>query len=151
MIGRPAIGLALDRGGRINLTSLNYILCGITCLAIWLPARSFGVLIPFALIQGLTGGTIWSSAAPVVKQVVGVQDLGSALSIFFLALVIPALVAQPISILLIDYSREHLGRNGAEGYFISIGFCGGIYILGALLLLGAKRHLQGNWKVFKRT
>ncbi|RSH89199.1 hypothetical protein EHS25_002311 [Saitozyma podzolica] len=149
MVGRPIWGLALDRGGRINMTILCYILCGISTLAIWLPARSFGVLVFFAVVQGLTGGTIWSAATPVVARVVGVQDLASALSIFWLVLVIPALVGQPIAIALLDYSTTHLGRTGPESYFISIGLCGGMALFGAGLLYGAKRYLQQGWTLFR--
>jgi MFS family permease len=149
MVGRPIWGLALDRVGRINMTILCYILCGISTLAIWLPARSFGVLVFFAVVQGLTGGTIWSAATPVVARVVGVQDLASALSIFWLVLVIPALVGQPIAIALLDYSTTHLGRTGPESYFISIGLCGGMALFGAGLLYGAKRYLQQGWTLFR--
>ncbi|WRT67573.1 uncharacterized protein IL334_004545 [Kwoniella shivajii] len=151
MIGRPIWGYFLDTGGRINLTMICYIICGISSLAIWLPAKSFGVLIFFALVQGMTGGTIWSAATPVVAKVVGVKDLASALSIFWLILVIPALVGQPIAIALLDYSVSHLGRSGAEAYYISIGFCGGMALFAAGLLYGAKRWLQGSWKVLQRT
>jgi MFS family permease len=131
------------------MTILCYILCGISTLAIWLPARSFGVLVFFAVVQGLTGGTIWSAATPVVARVVGVQDLASALSIFWLVLVIPALVGQPIAIALLDYSTTHLGRTGPESYFISIGLCGGMALFGAGLLYGAKRYLQQGWTLFR--
>ncbi|ORY27880.1 major facilitator superfamily domain-containing protein [Naematelia encephala] len=151
MLGRPIWGLALDRGGRINMVSLAYLISGLSCLAIWLPARSFGVLVFFALVQGLVGGTIWSSATPMSARVVGVQDLSSALGIFWLVCVPPALVAQPIAILLMEYSSNQLGRQGVDKYFISIGFCGGVSAAAGLALLGAKRWLQGDWKIWKIT
>jgi MFS family permease len=147
MIGRPLWGLALDKGGRINMTILCYIVCGISSLAIWLPAKSYGVLVFFAIVQGFTGGTIWSAAAPVIARVVGVQDLASALSIFWLALVTPALVGQPIAVALLDYSINTIGRTGAETYYISIGLCGGMSLFGAMLLYGAKRYLQQGWTI----
>jgi len=151
MLGRPLWGLALDKGGRINMSIICYLLVGASCLVLWLPAKSFGLLIVFALVQGLTGGTIWSAATPVAARVVGVQDLASALGMFWLVLVIPALVGQPIAVALLDYSMGSLGRNGAEVYYISIGFCGGVGIVSAVLLYGAKRSLQGSWTVFRIT
>ncbi|WVQ80597.1 hypothetical protein IAT38_002702 [Cryptococcus sp. DSM 104549] len=150
-IGRPIWGYSLDTGGRINLTVVCYLICGLSTLAIWLPARSFGVLVFFAIVQGMTGGTIWSVAAPVTARVVGVQDLASALSIFWLSLVVPALAGQPIAIALLNYSTNSLGREGASAYFISIGFCGGLSVCCACLLYGSKVWLQGDWKVFKKT
>ena len=151
MIGRPLWGQALDKGGRINMSILCYLIVGGSCLVLWLPAKSFGVLIVFALVQGLTGGTIWSAATPVGAKVVGVQDLGSALGMFWLVLVIPALVGQPIAVALLDYSTGTLGRTGPEAYYISIGFCGGVGIVSAGMLFGAKRWLQGSWTVFRIT
>lgn len=151
MIGRPLWGYFLDAGGRINLAVTCYIICGISTLCIWLPARSFGVLVFYAVVQGMTGGTIWSAATPVVAKIVGVKDLASALSIFWLSLVVPALVGQPIAIALMDYSTNHYGRTGADQYLISIGFCGGLSVLCACLLYGAKVWVQGSWKVFQKT
>ncbi|WVQ72898.1 hypothetical protein IAR50_002459 [Cryptococcus sp. DSM 104548] len=151
MLGRPVWGYFLDTGGRINLSIVCYLICGLSTLCIWLPSKSFGVLIFYALVQGMTGGTIWSAATPVAAKVVGVQHLASALSMFWLSLVIPALVGQPIAIALLNYSTDHLHRTGPESYYISIGLCGGMSIVSAATLYGSKRWLQGSWKVFQKT
>jgi MFS family permease len=151
MIGRPAWGFLLDKGGRINMTILCYILCGLSSLCLWIPARSFAVLAVFAFIQGVTGGTIWSASTPIAVRVVGVKDVQSAMAIFWLVLVVPALVGQPMAIALLEYSRTKLGRSGPEAYYISIGFCGGVAMFSAMLLYGAKRHLQGNWRLWQIT
>lgn len=150
IVGRPGWGLVLDYGGRLNMTIVCYIICGLSSLVIWLPAKSFGLLAFFAIVQGLTGGTIWSAVSPVTKQVVGVQDLASALSIIWITLTVPALVGQPIAIALLDYSRNQLGRTGAEAYYISIGLCGGMAIFSAILLCGAKIHSQGSWRIWQK-
>lgn len=133
------------------MSIICYLIVGGSCLVFWLPSKSFGLLVVFSLVQGLTGGTLWSAAAPVAAKVVGVQDLGSALSVFWLVLVIPALVGQPIAVALLDYSTSTLGRSEAEAYYISIGFCGGAGIVSAFCLYGAKRWLQGSWTVFRIT
>ncbi|KAI9636267.1 UM00103-like protein [Dioszegia hungarica] len=152
MFGRPAWGWLLDKGGRLNMTIRCYLLCGLSTLCIWLPARSFAVLAVFAFIQGVTGGTVWAASTPIGALIVGVKDLQSAMSIFWLVLVIPALTGQPIAIALLEYSRNKLGRDGPEAYYISIGFCGGVAVFSAALLYGAKRHVQqGSWKVWQKT
>lgn len=151
MLGRPAWGIGLDYGGRINMTAICYLISGLSCLAIWLPAKSFGVLIFFALVQGFTGGTIWSAATPITVRVVGVKDVASALAIFWVVCVPSVLVGQPIAVALLEYSQKELGRQGAEAYYISIGLCGGMGVLSALCLYGAKRYQQGNWKILKIT
>lgn len=151
MLGRPVWGISLDHGGRINMTMLCYLISGISCLAIWLPAKSFGVLIFFALVQGFTGGTIWSAATPLTARIVGVQDVASALSIFWVVCVPSSLVGQPIAVALLEYSQNSLGRTGPEAYYISIGFCGAMGTVSAMLLYGAKRYQQSNWKVLRIT
>lgn len=150
MLGRPTWGFLLDKGGRINMSILCYLIVGISSLALWLPARGFPLLIVFAIIQGATSGTVWNAAAPLTAQMVGVQDLGSALSVFWLTLLVPALVGQPLAILLLNYSEGSLGRSGAEAYENSIGFCGAVGIAAALFLLGAKRWQQGDWAVWRK-
>lgn len=150
LIGRPVIGLSLDRFGRINMTMIAYVFTGLSCLAIWLPAKSFGVLVLFAIIQGFFGGTIWAATTPLVASVVGVSDLASALSVFWIVLIPFSLCAQPIAIALLEYSTNHLGRTGAEAYYISIGFCGGVGICAAVMLYGAKVYVQGSWKLWQK-
>lgn len=151
MIGRPIWGISLDYGGRVNMTTLCYLISGLSCLVVWLPAKSFGVLIFFALVQGFTGGTVWSAATPLTARVVGVQDVASALGIFWVVCVPSVLVGQPIAVALLEYSENTLGRTGPEAYYISIGLCGGMGVLSAVLLYGAKRYQQGSWKLWQIT
>lgn len=151
IVGRPALGFLLDWGGRINIVILSYIVCGIATLAMWLPARSYAVIAVYALVQGATGGAIVSTSTPVAASVVGVPDLGSALAIYWLIMAVPSLVAQPMVIALLDYSRTNLGRTGAEAYSISIGLTGGIALFSSVLLFGAKVYLQGgSWAIFRK-
>lgn len=149
MIGRPAWGLSLDYGGRVNMTILCYFISGLSCLVVWLPAKSFGVLIFFALVQGFTGGTVWSASTPLTASIVGVKDVASALSIFWVVCVPSVLVGQPIAVALLEYSEKTLGRTGAKAYYISIGLCGGMGVLSAFLLYGAKRYQQKSWKIWQ--
>ncbi|GAA94245.1 uncharacterized protein L969DRAFT_16467 [Mixia osmundae IAM 14324] len=151
MVGRPLIGWSLDLYGRFNMTILFTLIAGISCIAIWLPARSFGVLAFYALVQGICGGTIWASCSAVTAELIGLQDLGSALSIFWLAIVLPAQFAQPIAVGLNTYSASKLGRTGPEQYAIGIGFAGATFLAAGLVLILARHHKQQNWKLFVKT
>jgi MFS family permease len=150
MIGRPLCGLALDKGGRLNMAIVTNLVAGLSCLAIWLQARSFGVLVVFSIIQGAVGGTVWSAAAPVAARTVGVTHVGSALAMFWLSIVFPVTVAQPIAVALIDYSRAGLGRKGPDAYMISIGLCGGLFCLSSVVLFGGKIALQRSFKLLQK-
>ena len=88
-LGRPLVGMISDSVGRINIAGLLTCLCGLFCFFIWIFAKSFGILIFFALVAGFVAGTFWCTIAPVGAEVVGLQELPSALSITWLALVLP--------------------------------------------------------------
>lgn len=58
-IGRPLIGVASDRIGRMEVAGLLTLFCGITCFAIWIPAASYGVIVFFAILIGGILGVFW--------------------------------------------------------------------------------------------
>jgi predicted MFS family arabinose efflux permease len=73
-------------------------LAGLFCLVIWIFAKSYGVLIFFAIITGTVSGTFWATVAPVGAEVVGIQVVPSALSICWVILVLPCTFAEPIAL-----------------------------------------------------
>ena len=89
-LGRPLIGLASDKYGRINIAGLGTLMACLTCLFLWIFAgKTYRGLIVYALF-GMFSGVIWPCVAPVGAEVVGLQLLPSALSIYMLGLVLPA-------------------------------------------------------------
>ena len=88
-IGRPVVGYFSDAMGRINMATIMTGFCGLICLVIWIFAKSYGVLLFFALLAGTVCGTFWSTAAPVGAEIVGLKELPSTLSMLWLVLVIP--------------------------------------------------------------
>ena len=95
-LGRPLVGVFSDTAGRINLAGFCTFLAGLFCLVIWVFARSFGVIIFFAILVGTVSGTFWTTIAPVGAEVVGLQELPSALSIVWLFLVTPTTCESPV-------------------------------------------------------
>ena len=92
------------------------------------------MLIFFAILVGTVAGTIWVAIAPVGAEVVGLQDLPSALSIFWLALVLPATFSEPIALEL----RQKTGKIYQHAQL----YAGFMYI-GAALCMWALRA----WKI----
>ena len=150
MIGRPLTGFALELGGRLNIALLANVIAGVTCWALWLPARSLPLLAVFAFLHGCTAGSVWSAVLPVAAQVVGPSHLGPALATFWLVAASPAAVSSGLAHMLLDYSREALGKQGAEAYAISIVFCGGLYFVSGLSLYGAKVHSQQSFRIWTK-
>jgi MFS family permease len=58
-IGRPVVGLASDRFGRIETAGSVTFLCFVSVFAIWVPATSYGATICFAIINGGILGVFW--------------------------------------------------------------------------------------------
>ncbi|KAK2024770.1 major facilitator superfamily transporter [Colletotrichum zoysiae] len=133
-IGRPVIGLVSDRFGRINVAGLGTLIAGLATFFIWILAgKHFAGIIIFALF-GAFSGVLWPTVGPVGVEVVGIQLLPSALSIFWIILVIPATFAEPIGLTLKTF--------GSDAYLKVQVFTGVMYIA-ALLSIWFLR----SWKI----
>ncbi|ORX77541.1 MFS general substrate transporter [Basidiobolus meristosporus CBS 931.73] len=81
-VGRIGIGFLGDRLGRINVAAICYLLSGISCLAIWINATSYGVLMLFSVIYGLFSGVFFSLAAPITGKItVGILTISIMFSV----------------------------------------------------------------------
>jgi nitrate/nitrite transporter NarK len=58
-IGRPAIGFVSDKLGRIEVAGVLTCFCGVTCFAIWIPAKDYAVAIVFAILSGAVVCVFW--------------------------------------------------------------------------------------------
>ena len=96
------------------------------CLVVWIFAKSYGVLIFFALIGGTVAGTFWAVIGPVGAEVVGVQMLPSALSIVWIVLVLPTTFSEPIGL--------QLRRDSGNIYLDAQLFAGFMYLGGAICM-----------------
>ncbi|KAK5085006.1 hypothetical protein LTR70_007714 [Exophiala xenobiotica] len=140
MLGRPFIGLASDRFGRINLAALLSAMCGVFCLVFWIPAEvvgsQMGLLTFFSVVGGALAGTFWTTIAPVAAEVVGIQDLGSALSWTWLIMVPPVTCAEAIAL--------EIRRVGVVDfvYINAQVFCAVSYIAGGLVM-----WVLRGWKI----
>ncbi|KAG9248375.1 MFS transporter-like protein [Calycina marina] len=126
-IGRPFIGYFSDAAGRINIAGGCTFLAGLFCLLIWIFAKSYGVLIFFALTGGAVAGTFWTVIGPVGAEVVGVALLPSALSMTWVILVLPTSFSEPIGL--------QLRRSSGNIYLDAQLFAGFMYLGGATCVL----------------
>ncbi|KAJ9377633.1 hypothetical protein DTO063F5_8162 [Paecilomyces variotii] len=131
-LGRPVIGYVSDNFGRINTALVCTFLAGLFSLVIWIFTKSFGTLIFYALIGGAVASTFTTTVAPVGTEVVGLQLLPSALSIFWLLVVIPSTFAEPITLWLrTDNGANFLPAHVFTGFmFIEQLFPCGLCALG---------------------
>ncbi|KAF2739914.1 MFS general substrate transporter [Polyplosphaeria fusca] len=125
-LGRPPIGYWSDSFGRVNMSATMTFLAGLFCLVIWMFAKSFGVLIFFAIVGGSVAGTFWATVAPVYTEIMGLVDLPSSLSITWLVLVLPTTFSEAIAL-------EIVKMNGGT-YTGAILFAGFMYVGAAGIL-----------------
>lgn len=104
MVGRPLIGHYSDMLGRLNMAGLMTATCGILCLAIWVPAKTFPVLIVFAIPAGAVTGIFWGTCTAVTAEVVGLKRLPTVFGIICVALVTPTTFAEPIALAIVSAS-----------------------------------------------
>lgn len=124
---------------------------------------------------GATGGIFWSASSPIVADLIGLTDLGSALSMLWLSIVPSCIFSEPIAIWLLAEAQRRTGitladassatqgtNQGVSGagtgnktgeivFRTTIAFAGTMYMVGAIVLLWARRWKQGSWKVFAKT
>ena len=133
-LGRPLVGYFSDAAGRINMAGFMTFFCGLVCYIIWIFAKSYGVLIFFAILVGTVSGTFWTMISPVAAEVVGLVELPSALSVTWIALVIPTTFAEAIALA--------LKRKTGDVYLDAQAFTASMYMCAALCM-----WLLRGWKI----
>ncbi|GME53083.1 Major facilitator superfamily [Neofusicoccum parvum] len=97
-VGRPLVGLASDRYGRIEVAGLSTFVCAIFVFAIWIPSNSYGVLVFFAVVSGTILGVMWMTISPLCVEVAGLKDLNSMLSLAWATTVLPCTFSEVIAL-----------------------------------------------------
>ncbi|ROW16134.1 hypothetical protein VPNG_01824 [Cytospora leucostoma] len=134
-LGRPMIGYFSDKIGRINIAALSSLIAGLAAFLLWIFAgEHLAGLIIYALF-GAFAGCIWPCIAPVAAEVVGLRLLPSAMSVTWLALVLPATFAAVIGLGLVT--------PGRDGYLHVQVFVGAMFVA-AFACLWALRV----WKIY---
>jgi MFS family permease len=135
-IGRLTLGYLADKIGRLNMYVISSTLAGLFCMILWPFATSYPSLMAFGIVYGFTGGVYYALASPVVLAVVGSEDVGSGLSILFLASAISS-VGAPIA-----SAIESVTVNSNSYLGVQV-FAGLLYIVGSFICFCLK------WKMTK--
>lgn len=95
LVGRPLIGMASDRYGRIQVAGLATFSNAVLIFGFWLPAQSFPLLVVFALLAGAVVGIFWSTVSPLCAEVVDLKHLPSLLSLCWAIVTLPTTCESP--------------------------------------------------------
>ncbi|KAJ5121698.1 Major facilitator superfamily domain general substrate transporter [Penicillium atrosanguineum] len=115
-IGRPLIGYFSDKVGRINIAGFTTFLAGVICLAVWINAENYGVLMFFAIFEGLFAGNFWATIAPLVAEVFGLERVSGGMNIVWLCILIPATFSEPIALELTITTGNYLSAQLFAGF-----------------------------------
>ena len=137
VVGRPFIGLASDKLGRIQIAGYNAMFTGLICFIIWIPCNSYGVLVFFAFVAGMVIGTFWSTIGPLAAEVAGLKEVPSLLSLSWIAIILPTAFAEVIALYL---RRPAAGRP----YLYPQIFAGLTYCVSSLFLAELWRVKRQN-------
>lgn len=132
--GRPLVGYLSDRWGRINVATFMTASCGFFCLALWVPAKSYGLLLVFALFAGFGCGTFWGTVSSVATEAVGLRRLPTTFGVICVSLVLPTTFAEPIGLELVAIG----------GYRASQVFVGFMFLVAA-----SSAWLLRSWKILE--
>ena len=58
-VGRPMVGWASDKLGRIEVAGVLTAACGGLCFTIWIPAEGYDFIVLFAVMSGAVVGVFW--------------------------------------------------------------------------------------------
>jgi MFS family permease len=76
---------------------LTTMICIILVLALWLPSRTDGAAIAFAVLYGFTGGSAVSLAPALVAQISDIRQIGVRSGTYFAIAAFAALTGTPIA------------------------------------------------------
>jgi MFS family permease len=136
-IGRPLIGYFSDTTGRINMAGSMTLLAGVLPLVIWTNTNSYGVLIFFAIVEGLVAGNFWATIAPLVAEIVGLENVPCGLNLLWLVIAIPCTFSEPIALEIFSGTGSYLGTQLFTGF---------TYIAAAACMLALR-----GWKITQKT
>ena len=150
MLGRPLIGLASDKYGRLNVATFFTALEALFVLAFWipdevlsLPTGRMGLLSFFAIVGGALAGTFWCTVAVVGAEVVGLKSLPAGLSLTWLMIVPPTTFAEPIALEIRRQGPVLVGDGGKKWQYIWPQIFTAVMYAAAALCLWVVR----GWKV----
>lgn len=133
-VGRIITGYLADRVGKINTNLVLTTITALSCLLIWTFSHTYGSLMAFATVFGLTSGSYFALISPITASLLGMEKFPSGLSLLLLSNIV-AVFGPNIASAIED------GVNSSP--FFSYKMFGGVaYAVAAVILLVLKFKLD---------
>ncbi|KAH8699328.1 major facilitator superfamily domain-containing protein [Phaeosphaeriaceae sp. PMI808] len=89
-VGRPVIGIISDRFRRIDTAAVITLVCGLSCVAFWIPSTSYGLTVFFSIIcEPFLEYFGWYDLSNILREFAGLKDLPSLLSLSWMSIILP--------------------------------------------------------------
>ncbi|KAJ2236409.1 hypothetical protein H4R99_000443 [Coemansia sp. RSA 1722] len=126
-VGRLVVGVVADYVGPLSALVGCLALTALAVFALWLPFRSWQMLVAAAVFVGFCGGSLVSLGPLVTARLFGIRRLPSLLGLLYLGYTVGAMVCSPIAGVLLD--KAGLGLD----YHWVIVYIGCFYVVAAIL------------------
>jgi MFS family permease len=140
VVGKIILGHLADRFGRINMFLVTTFLTAVSCIAVWPFATTYGWLLVFAVLFGITSGASYSLFMNLSMACGDKEDSPETMSIIFSASIFGDLFGAIIFAALLNAS--------GNAYLPSQAFCAASYGLGTLCIL--RLRLLKSRKLYDR-
>lgn len=98
IFGRAIPGYMADVWGRFNVMIITATMCGVMCLALWLPSGdSLAAIVVFAIMLGFWSGTGICLTPVCVSQICKTEDYGKRYGTCYFCAAFAALIGPPIA------------------------------------------------------
>ena len=121
LFGRLFSGFVGDKVGRYNIFVVVCFLTGVWILALWIPCKTTGGIIAFAILFGFCSGAYVSLIAPLVAQISPIPEIGFRTGIIFFIAAISGLTTNPINGAILGQSGSWVGVQVFSGVFCLAG------------------------------
>ncbi|GAN09958.1 conserved hypothetical protein [Mucor ambiguus] len=139
-VGRIITGFLADRIGKINTNMMFTLATSLSCFLIWTFASSYGSLMAFSCVFGLTSGSFFALLSPITAYLLGMDQFLSGLSLLLFSNIIPIFGPNIASAIEVGVD--------ATPFFSYKMFAGVSYLVAAIMLIILKLKLDRN--VFAR-
>lgn len=97
IVGRIAPGIVADKIGRFNVMIFITLLSAVITLGLWIPGKSTGAIIAYAILFGFSSGGYIGIAPTLVAQISDIRQIGVRTGTAFACQAIGALIGSPIA------------------------------------------------------
>ncbi|KAI0629937.1 MFS general substrate transporter [Trametes polyzona] len=134
IFGRLAPPLLSDAAGRFNVMVPCALLMGLSALVFWVFAKTLVAIILFAIVYGFFSGAFIAMLIPCVAQISELNEIGTRIGVLYSIISFAALAGGP--------AAGALLRAGHGSYTGMIVLCGVSNVAGALFMLAARLRLD---------